>query len=272
MAAKNINVRELRDLIESKKPVLVDFWATWCPHCRKINPAYEQIAEEYAGRLEVVKVDVDQDETLWEELELIPTLRLYMEGKPVDSIVAPQSKAAIEAFLAGVMPKEKKETEKHLYDTIIIGGGPGGYTAALYAARAGLDTLVVERLSAGGQMALTHQIDNYPGFVDGIGGYELAEQMQRQAERFGAQTRNAQVQSVNLRGNPKVVKPAREPFTPKPSCWQRAPIPENWASPRKRSWWDAAWPTARPATACSTRERPSWWLGVAIRRRQMRCC
>ena len=111
MAAKNINVQELRDLIESKKPVLVDFWATWCPHCRKINPAYEQIAEEYAGRLEVVKVDVDQDETLWEELELIPTLRLYMEGKPVDSIVAPQSKAAIEAFLAGVMPKEKKETE-----------------------------------------------------------------------------------------------------------------------------------------------------------------
>ena len=119
MAAKNINVRELRDLIESKKPVLVDFWATWCPHCRKINPAYEQIAEEYAGRLEVVKVDVDQDETLWEELELIPTLRLYMEGKPVDSIVAPQSKAAIEAFLAGVMPKEKKATEKHLYDTIM---------------------------------------------------------------------------------------------------------------------------------------------------------
>lgn len=212
MAAKNINVRELRDLIESNKPVLVDFWATWCPHCRKINPAYEQIAEEYAGRLEVVKVDVDQDETLWEELELIPTLRLYMEGKPVDSIVAPQSKAAIETFLAGVMPKEKKATEKHLYDTIIIGGGPGGYTAALYAARAGLDTLVVERLSAGGQMALTHQIDNYPGFVDGIGGYELAEQMQRQAERFGAQTRNAQVQSVDLRGNPKVVETSEGTF------------------------------------------------------------
>ena len=132
MAAKNINVQELRDLIESKKPVLVDFWATWCPHCRKINPAYEQIAEEYAGRLEVVKVDVDQDETLWEELELIPTLRLYMEGKPVDSIVAPQSKAAIEAFLADVMPKEKKETEKHLYDTTttykIISTPSGSFT------------------------------------------------------------------------------------------------------------------------------------------------
>lgn len=61
-------------------------------------------------------------------------------------------------------------------------------------------------------MALTHQIDNYPGFVDGIGGYELAEQMQRQAERFGAQTRNAQVQSVDLRGNPKVVETSEGTF------------------------------------------------------------
>ncbi|MCI6040953.1 MAG: thioredoxin-disulfide reductase [Clostridiales bacterium] len=99
-----------------------------------------------------------------------------------------------------------------MYDTIIIGGGPGGYTAALYAARAGLETLVIERLSAGGQMALTQQIDNYPGFADGIGGYELAGQMQRQAERFGAQTRNAQVESLDLRGNPKVVETSEGTF------------------------------------------------------------
>lgn len=56
----------------------------------------------------------------------------------------------------------------HVYDVIIVGGGPGGYTAALYAARVGFDTIVLEKLSAGGQMALTHQIDNYPGFKDGI--------------------------------------------------------------------------------------------------------
>ena len=206
MAAKSINVRQLKDLIENRKTVLVDFWATWCPHCRKINPAYEQIAEEYAGMLEVVKVDVDQDETLWEELELIPTLRLYVDGKPAGSIVAPESKAAIETFLAGILPKPKKQTAKRLYDTIIIGGGPGGYTAALYAARAGLETLVIERLSAGGQMALTQQIDTYPGVADGVGGYELAEQMQRQAERFGAQTRNAQVRHLDLKANPKTVE------------------------------------------------------------------
>ncbi|MBQ3071800.1 MAG: thioredoxin-disulfide reductase [Oscillospiraceae bacterium] len=93
-----------------------------------------------------------------------------------------------------------------IYDMIIIGGGPGGYTAALYAARAGLDTLVIEKLFAGGQMALTHRIDNYPGFTDGIGGYELADQIQRQAERFGAKTQNAEVRRVDLRGDPKVVE------------------------------------------------------------------
>ena len=64
---------------------------------------------------------------------------------------------------------------RYLYDVIIIGGGPGGYTAALYAARAGLDTLVLEKLSAGGQMALTTQIDNYPGFEAGIDGFTLGQ-------------------------------------------------------------------------------------------------
>ena len=72
-----------------------------------------------------------------------------------------------------------------IYDMIIIGGGPGGYTAALYGARAGLDTLVLEKMSAGGQMALTTQIDNYPGFEEGIDGFTLGEKMQKGAERFG---------------------------------------------------------------------------------------
>ncbi len=93
----------------------------------------------------------------------------------------------------------------HIYDTIIIGGGPGGYTAALYAARAGLDTLILEKLSAGGQMALTTQIDNYPGFPDGADGFTLAEQMQQGAERFGAKTELTEVLSVDLQASPKVV-------------------------------------------------------------------
>ena len=92
-----------------------------------------------------------------------------------------------------------------IHDMIIIGGGPAGYSAALYAARAGLRTLVLEKLSAGGQMALTDTIDNYPGFVEGIDGFELGERMQQSAERFGAVTELAEVYRLDLKADPKVV-------------------------------------------------------------------
>jgi thioredoxin reductase len=75
-----------------------------------------------------------------------------------------------------------------IYDMLIVGGGPGGYTAALYGARAGLSVAVLERMSVGGQMTLTHWVDNYPGFADGVDGYMLGDSMRRGAERFGAET------------------------------------------------------------------------------------
>lgn len=87
---------------------------------------------------------------------------------------------------------------ERVYDTIIIGGGPAGYTSALYCARAGLDTLIIEKMSVGGQMTLTGEIENYPGFSEGIDGFTLGANMQAGAERFGAKTQYATVDSMRL--------------------------------------------------------------------------
>lgn len=86
----------------------------------------------------------------------------------------------------------------HIYDMIIIGGGPAGYTAALYASRAGFDTVLLEKLAAGGQMTLTGDIDNYPGFDEGIDGFTLGMKMQQSAERFGSKTEYCEVLDVDF--------------------------------------------------------------------------
>ena len=92
-----------------------------------------------------------------------------------------------------------------IYDVIVIGGGPAGYTAALYAARAGLEILILEKFSAGGQMLETPLIENYPGFQEGIDGFALGFNMQTSAEKFGAKTVNSEVLSVDLNVTPKQI-------------------------------------------------------------------
>ena len=115
----------------------------------------------------------------------------------------------------------------HIYDIIIIGGGPAGYTAALYASRAGLDTLVIEKMSVGGQMTLTGDIENYPGFADGIDGFTLGMNMQSAAERFGAHTEYAEVRSIDPQNTVKEVKTDDAVF------YAKALILAMGASPRK---------------------------------------
>ena len=93
-----------------------------------------------------------------------------------------------------------------IYDVAIVGGGPCGYTAALYCVRAGLSALVLESTGPGGQLATTDRVENYPGFVEGINGFELADRMKKTAEGFGAKTLRATVTGLDPAGPVKRIR------------------------------------------------------------------
>lgn len=132
------------------------------------------------------------------------------------------------------------------YDVIVIGGGPGGYTAALYCARAGLRTAVLEKLMPGGQMALTEQIDNYPGFDQGIDGFTLGQKMKQSADRFGAKTVTTEVLAVHLDEAIKTVETTGGAYT------ARAVILATGAGPRSLGLPGEEQLTGRGVSYCAT--------------------
>ena len=125
--------------------------------------------------------------------------------------------------------------EQKRFDVIVIGGGPCGYTAALYCARAAMDCLVLEQLSPGGQMGTTDIIDNYPGFPQGVNGFDLAMQMQQGAERFGVATRLEAVERVELENPVKRVHTAQNAYEAGAVILAMGASPRELGLPNERS-------------------------------------
>lgn len=176
------------------------YGAYWCPDCRR--------SKQFLGEHQIpyVWVDIEQDKAGEAYViqknngkRIIPTIE-FEDG----SILVEPSNADLAAKLG-----LKTTASRSHYDLIVIGSGPAGLTAALYTAREGIDTLVIERAALGGQAAATERLDNFPGFADGVLGSEFAAQLRKQAERFGVETLQAQdVVKVTQRDNYHFVQTA----------------------------------------------------------------
>ncbi len=169
--------------MKSDSPKITLYGAHWCPDCRrsKMFLGENQIPYKWVD----IEQDPDAEQFVIEKNDgkrIIPTILFEDES----ILVEPSN-----AELAAKLGLKTSATKSH-YELIIVGGGPAGLTAALYTAREGIDTLVIERAALGGQAAATQWLDNVPGFSEGIAGGEFASQLRKQAERFDVEILQAQ--------------------------------------------------------------------------------
>ena len=174
------------------------YGALWCPDCRRSKT----FLGEHRVPYEYIDVDQDTDAQAYvrqinNDRLIIPTI-LFSDG----SILVEPSNAELAQKL-GLQTKANRS----FYDLIIVGGGPAGLTAALYAAREGIDALIIDRSAFGGQAGVTETIENYPGFPEGVGGAELSDLFKGQAIKFGVEGLEAQeITAVGVEGQYRYVR------------------------------------------------------------------
>jgi thioredoxin reductase (NADPH) len=164
-------------------PGITLYGAHWCPDCRrsKLFLGEHQIPYTWVD----IEQDPDAERFVIEKNDgkrIIPTI-VFADGA---LLVEPTN-----AELAAKLGLQTRADRSH-YELIVVGGGPAGLTAALYAAREGIDTLVIERAAFGGQAAATEKLDNLPGFPDSIAGLDFGNRLRQQAQQFGATLLQAQ--------------------------------------------------------------------------------
>ncbi|HEX3044386.1 MAG TPA: FAD-dependent oxidoreductase [Bacillota bacterium] len=199
------------EVLRSDRPVIVDFYSEECPPCEVLAPIYEKMAEKYQGSIKFVKILRQGNRELAKSLNVSssPTVLFYKGAREVGTrlngyLNKPQVRKAIETNFGESLPGS--EIRKEEVDVIILGAGAAGLSAAIYAARAKLKTVVLDESVPGGQTASTYHVANYPGTPGVVRGKEIIDNMREQARSFGAAIEDLkEIFAVRLNGPVKSV-------------------------------------------------------------------
>ena len=192
---KEINANEFEQEVLKGGKVVLDFYSTECPPCEAVAPKFEGLAKLYGKDIKFLKIYRQQNRELSDQLGVksSPTLIFFDDGKEVATRFSGAIKRSdIIHSLDSMLPPEKVKTIKsHLkpfvtnYDVIILGAGPGGLTAGLYLCQAKINTVLIDIALPGGQVSTTHEVSNYPGFIEPQAGYMLSHNMSEQTKLCG---------------------------------------------------------------------------------------